>query len=40
MMDIRIAKEKVLRAAEMFAPLSDEMLEAIDTVREAELRAA
>jgi hypothetical protein len=39
MMNIQEAREKVLRAVERFAPLTDELVEAIDELR-AESRAA
>ena len=34
-MDAREAREKLIRAAELFAPLTDDLVEAIETLREA-----
>ena len=33
MMDTKVAREKVLQAVERFAPLTDELVEAIDELR-------
>lgn len=39
MMNVQEAREKVLRAVERFAPLTDELMEAIDELR-SESKAA